>query len=81
MTIKLYELSGCPYCAKVKDKLEELGLEYDSIKVPSNHDKRKEVKEVSGQTAVPVLVDEENGVKGMSESDQIVKYLENTYGN
>ena len=79
MSLKLYELDGCPYCAKVKRKLDELGLEYESVMVPSSHSKRDEVKEVSGQTGVPVLVDEEHGVEGMPESDDIVEYLEETY--
>ncbi|PSQ36884.1 glutaredoxin [Halobacteriales archaeon QS_9_70_65] len=78
-SITLYELPGCPYCAKVIDKLEELGLDYDSIEVPSSHDQREEVKEVSGQTGVPVIVDEAHGVDGMNESDDIVDYLEETY--
>ncbi|MDY6780286.1 MAG: glutathione S-transferase N-terminal domain-containing protein [Halobacteria archaeon] len=80
MTLKLYELEGCPYCAKVKRKLDELGLNYESIMVPSDHSERHEVKEVSGQTGVPVLVDTEHGVEGMPESDDIVEYLEETYG-
>jgi glutaredoxin 3 len=79
--ITLYELEGCPYCAKVVNKLQELGLEYDSVMVPSSHDQRDEVQEVSGQTGVPVLVDGEHGVEGMPESDDIVEYLEETYGN
>ncbi|QKY20631.1 glutathione S-transferase N-terminal domain-containing protein [Halolamina sp. CBA1230] len=79
--LTLYELEGCPYCAKVKDKLAELDLAYDSVMVPSSHDQRDEVKEVSGQTGVPVLVDEEHGVEGMPESDDIVEYLEETYGD
>ncbi|UIP01138.1 glutathione S-transferase N-terminal domain-containing protein [Halobaculum sp. CBA1158] len=79
-TLVLYELEGCPYCAKVKNKLAELGLEYDSVMVPQSHDERTEVEEVSGQTGVPVLVDEEHGVDGMPESDDIVEYLEETYG-
>ena len=57
----LYELSGCPYCAKVINKLDELGLEYESREVPRSHNERTEVKEVSGQTGVPVLIDEEYG--------------------
>jgi len=77
--IELYELDGCPYCAKVIDKLEELGLEYDSHMVPSSHAERTEVEEVSGQTEVPVLVDHEHGIEGMNESDDIVEYLEETY--
>jgi glutathione S-transferase len=79
-TITLYELPGCPYCAKVIDKLNDLGLEYDSVEVPRSHDDRTEVKEVSGQTGVPVIVDEDHGVDGMAESDDIVEYLEETYG-
>jgi glutathione S-transferase len=77
----LYELEGCPYCAKVKNKLAELDLEYESILVPRAHAERTEVKEVSGQTGVPVLVDEEHDVDGMPESDDIVAYLDETYGN
>lgn len=79
--ITLYELPGCPYCAKVTDKLNELGLEYDSVEVPRSHSDRTEVKEVSGQTGVPVIVDEEHGVDAMAESDDIVAHLEETYGS
>jgi len=78
--LELYELPGCPYCAKVISKLDELDLSYTSHEVPGSHDKRDEVKEVSGQTGVPVLVDNSNGVEGMPESDDIVAYLEETYG-
>jgi glutaredoxin 3 len=77
--LELYELSGCPYCAKVKQKLDELGLEYTSHEVPSSHSKRDEVEAISGQTGVPVLVDNDNGIEGMPESDDIVEYLEETY--
>ncbi len=81
MTLKLYELPGCPYCAKVKDKLAELDLEYDSVEVSAAKLERDEVEEVSSQRGVPVLVDPEHGVKGMPESSEIVRYLEETYGS
>ena len=77
--ITLYELPGCPYCAKVVDKLDELGLEYDSIEVPRSHGERTEVEEVSSQTGVPVIVDDEHGIDGMAESDDIVEFLEKNY--
>ena len=77
--ITMYELPGCPYCAKVRTKLDDLDLEYDIIEVPRSHDERTEVESVSGQTGVPVITDEANGVEGMSESDDIVEYLEETY--
>lgn len=76
----LYELEGCPYCAKVKTKLDELNLEYEARYVPGSHSERTEVKEVSGQTGVPVLVDPDHDVEGMPESGDIVAYLERTYG-
>ncbi|MGQ3328504.1 glutathione S-transferase N-terminal domain-containing protein [Halorubrum sp. FL23] len=79
--LTLYELEGCPYCAKVKTKLADLGLEYESVLVPRSHGERTEVEEISGQTGVPVLVDEANGIEGMSESDDIVEYLDETYGD
>ncbi|WP_435161677.1 glutathione S-transferase N-terminal domain-containing protein [Halorubrum sp. SY-15] len=79
--LTLYELSGCPYCATVRETLAELDLEYESVSVPRAHDERTEVEAVSGQTGVPVLVDEANGVEGMPESTDIVAYLEETYGD
>ena len=77
----LYELPGCPYCAKVIDTLDELGLEYESRKVPRSRSDRTEVKEVSGQAGVPVLIDETHGIDGMPESDDIVAHLEANYTN
>lgn len=77
----LYELEGCPFCAKVRRKLDDLDLEYDTRSVPRIRSQRTEVKEISGQTGVPVLVDEANGIDGMPESTDIVEYLERTYGD
>ena len=78
--LTLYTLPGCPFCRKVERKLAELGLEYEPIEVPRSHAARDEVRAVSGQTGVPVLVDEAHGVDAMPESDDIVAYLERTYG-
>ena len=79
--LELYELEGCPFCVKVKAKLEDLDLAYESHTVPRAHRDRDEVRAVSGQTGVPVLVDPDNGVEGMAESAAIVSYLEETYGD
>jgi glutaredoxin len=75
MAITLYALDGCPYCEKVHDALEEHGIEYETEWVEGLHSKRAEVKRVSGQRGVPVLVDDERGVT-MNESDNIVRYIE-----
>lgn len=77
--IEFYELDGCPFCAKVRQRLDELGLNYESHMVPSSHAERTEVEEISGQTEVPMIVDPDHDVEGMSESDDIVAYLNETY--
>ncbi|TMT86840.1 glutaredoxin [Haloterrigena sp. H1] len=79
--ITLYDLPGCPFCAMVRTKLDDLDLDYDTIEVPRLHGDRTEVKQVSGQTGVPVITDEATGVEGMPESSDIVEYLEETYGD
>lgn len=78
--MKIYRLEGCPYCEFVVDKLDELGLEYDSVWVEALHSKRDEVNRVSGQRQVPVLVDEEYGVT-LAESARVMEFLETTYGD
>ena len=74
MAITLYQLDGCPFCEKVADRLDELGLDYDTEWVDAAHSERNEVKRVSGQRGVPVLVDDESGVT-MAESDRILEYV------
>ena len=78
MAMQLYQLDGCPYCEKVADRLDELGIDYESIWVDALHSQRDEVKRVSGQRAVPVLVDEARGVT-MAESARILEFIEQSY--
>ena len=80
MTITVYELEGCPFCEKVTEDLRERDIAYESVWVEGLHSKRNEVKRVSGQRGVPVLVDEQTGVT-MAESDNILTYIETTYGD
>jgi glutathione S-transferase len=79
--IELYDLNGCPYCAKVRRALDDLDLSYETHSVVGRRRDRDEVYEVSGQYGVPVLVDNANGIDGMAESDDIVAYLYREYGD
>ncbi|WP_323674545.1 glutathione S-transferase N-terminal domain-containing protein [Halorubellus sp. PRR65] len=79
MTRTLYQLEGCPWCETVADRMDELDLDYDTVWVDAMHSARDEVKRVSGQRAVPVLVDDAHGVT-MNESANIVDFLDTTYG-
>ncbi|MFC7115683.1 glutaredoxin family protein [Natronoarchaeum sp. GCM10025703] len=78
MSITLYQLEGCPFCEKVADRLDDVGVDYDSVWVDAMHSDRNEVKRVSGQRGVPVLIDEDRGIT-MSESDNILDLIERTY--
>jgi len=78
-SITLYRLQGCPYCERVVRKLDEYDLDYRSRFVEAPHSKRDVVKRISGKRTVPALVDERTGVT-MSESANIVEYLDGTYG-
>jgi glutaredoxin len=77
MGITLYALDGCPYCETVHDALTEAGVDYETSWVEGLHSTRNEVKRVSGQRGVPVLVDDDRGVT-MAESDRIVEYVDRT---
>jgi len=78
MTLTLYRLEGCPFCELVVDKLDDLDLQFESVWVEGLHSRRDEVKRVSGQRAVPVLIDDNSGVT-MAESERIIEYLERSY--
>lgn len=74
--IVLYQAEWCSYCARVRAKLTELLLDYTCVNVPRAHEERGIVKEVSGQTGIPVMVD---GDVVLDDDDTIIPYLEKTY--
>jgi glutathione S-transferase len=76
--IVLYQAEWCPYCANVRSKLTELLLDYKNVNVPRSHSERTVVKEVSGQTGIPVMVD--GDVIIADDDDAINEYLEKKYG-
>lgn len=75
--LEVYQFEGCPFCSKVRQKMNDLGLDFIARSVDP-HD-RSRVEEISGQTGVPVLKDP-NTSTVMPESDDIVEYLDEHYG-
>jgi len=73
----LYQAEWCPYCARVRKKMTDLLLDYTIVNVPHSHEEREIVKEVSGQTGIPVLVD---GDTILDDDDTIIPYLEKKFG-
>ncbi|QAU14278.1 glutaredoxin [Halorubrum sp. BOL3-1] len=77
MSVRLYALDGCPFCGTAAEALDDASVEYETEWVGALHSERNEVKRVSGQRGVPVLVDDDRGVT-MAESTNIVEYVERT---
>lgn len=74
--ITLYAKTGCQYCSKVIAALDAHGLTFVKKNI-ANADVRKELKELGGMAQVPYIID---GEVALYESDEIVAYLEKTYG-
>ncbi len=73
-TIKLYTGSYCPYCRRVKQELDRLGLEYQAV--DADVDGREEVMELSGQRAIPILT---IGDEVLVDSSHIIRGLRERY--
>jgi glutathione S-transferase len=78
MGLTLYEMKGCPWCQKVADRLQELDVDYETVWVPERHSQRDNLKQISGQRQVPLLVDDKRGVT-MPESARILEYIDANY--
>ncbi len=72
--ITLYTRPLCPFCAKVKTRIDELAIPYEEKSI-EKEENLAELMEKGGKRQVPYLVDDERGVS-MYESDGIVQYLE-----
>ena len=54
-SVKVYSTPSCPYCIRVKQFLDESGVEYESIDVSTDQEKAQEMMSKSGQMGVPVI--------------------------
>jgi glutathione S-transferase len=75
--IVLYQAEWCPYCARVRQALTDLLLDYKNVNVPRNHADRTLLREMFGTTGIPSMIDGE--VKIADDDDAIIAYLRETY--
>jgi glutathione S-transferase len=75
--LALYHHEECPFCKKVRDVMNRLGLEMELRDIRENDDYRQELVNGGGQQKVPCLrIDKPNGnSEWMYESDDIAQYL------
>ncbi len=71
--IKLYQAEWCPFSHRIRAKLTELGIDYEAVNVSASAEKRAELKEIIGNSTIPVLVD---GEKVFSDSGEMLSHLE-----
>jgi len=72
--VRLYTGDYCPFCKRVKNELERLGLDYEAV--DANADLRQEVIRLSGQRAIPILT---IGDEVLVDSSRIIRELRNRY--
>lgn len=78
--ITLYEFEGCPYCRRVREVLTALHLDAEIRPCPRNGTRfREQAVRIGGKAQFPLLVDANSGTV-MYESEQIVSYLFDRYG-
>mgnify|MGYP003289258927 FL=1 len=72
--IGLYTGDYCPFCSRVRNELERLGLDYEAV--DADADMREEVIRLSGQRAIPILT---IGDEVLVDSSHIIRELRNRY--
>lgn len=78
--LELYIAENCPYCAKVRLFMEEVGVSYvvKPVSLWKNTPLGEELKKIGGKIQVPFLVDQGNKTM-MYESEDIINYVKKNY--
>ncbi len=79
--VKVYSLSTCPWCKKVKRFLDEKSVQYEAIDVDlaEGEEQKKaleEVEKLTGSRSFPVTVVGEAVIRGFKE-DELNEALQN----
>jgi len=77
--LSLYYKESCPFCQRVMQMAENLGVEFD-LKDIEDDATAAELIEKGGKRQVPYLVDTDKDV-AMYESGDIIDYIRDNYAN
>lgn len=78
--LTLFYKPTCPFCRRTIAVVERLGLEVEMKDITADEAIATELVEHGGKRQVPYLVDTDKDV-AMYESDDIIKHLQDNYGN
>ena len=76
--LSLYGYPHCPYCRRVLQAIDQLGLDIELRNTMENPDDYRDLVEATGRATVPVLRIESPDVKTrwLPESADIIDYLD-----
>ena len=79
--LSIYGYPQCPYCRRVLDTVDSLGLEIPLRNTLEDADRRSELLAAMGRGTVPVLAieDADGQIEWMPESADIVRYLKEQF--
>ena len=67
--VKVYSLTNCPWCDKVKKYLKSKGVEYEECNIEESDEALAECQKLTGDEAVPVTTaDGKNFVLGFDKA-------------
>ena len=75
--LSLFQAEWCPHSHRVRQRLTELGLPFVALQVEPQPEDRAELRDASGDDAIPVLVTEEGDAIG--DADRILAWLDERY--
>jgi glutathione S-transferase len=75
--LTLYQAEWCPYSARVRMRLTELGLPFVAKQVEPRQEDRDELRAVSGGDSIPTLVTEDG--EAIAGDHAIIGWLDNRY--
>ncbi len=75
--LTLYQAEWCPFSHRVRMRLTELGVPFVARQVEADNAERDEVRRISGDDHIPVLVDEDGTV--VTDAERIVAWLDERY--
>ncbi len=80
--LALYHYDGCPFCTRVREAADRLGVSLELRDILESDDHRRELTQSTGSQTVPVLrIEEASGeVRWLPESANIIDYLDGREG-
>ncbi len=81
--LALYHFGSCPFCRMVSAAIDELGIDVEMRNIMESADHRDDLIAARGRATVPVLriTSPDGDERWMPESRDIVRYLQDAYGD